>query len=162
MDQKQKRPKKRGEIPVSLLSFPSHWQSQDFALKRKKRRKGKFLFVHKSNQRKVRAIGPRIIWNFIPPSQQLRKQQIFMLLSQTQNIESWVAVIKITKPVVCLALRKAPPNQAAMLNKPGMERTAGKLIWQLATWLHVRCLKGRWDLWLLGKSRVSWVPIKSS
>lgn len=37
-----------------------------------------------------------------------------------------VAEIKITKPVVCLALRKAPPNQAAMLNKPGMERTAGK------------------------------------
>ncbi|CAI8594987.1 unnamed protein product [Vicia faba] len=37
-----------------------------------------------------------------------------------------VAEIKITKPVVCLALRKAPPNKAAMLNKPGMERTAGK------------------------------------
>ena len=30
-----------------------------------------------------------------------------------------VAEIKITKPVVCLALRKVPPNQAAMLNKPG-------------------------------------------
>jgi len=37
-----------------------------------------------------------------------------------------VAEIKITKPVLCLALRKAPPNQAAMLNKPGMKRTAGK------------------------------------
>ncbi|KAL5080142.1 hypothetical protein RYX36_008563, partial [Vicia faba] len=37
-----------------------------------------------------------------------------------------VAEIKITKPVVCLALCKAPPNQAAMLNKPGMEQTAGK------------------------------------
>lgn len=37
-----------------------------------------------------------------------------------------VAEIKITKPVLCLALRKAPPNQAAMLNKPGMKLTAGK------------------------------------
>lgn len=37
-----------------------------------------------------------------------------------------VAKIKITKPVLCLALRKAPPNQAAMLNTPGMKLTAGK------------------------------------
>lgn len=42
------------------------------------------------------------------------------------GLDAMVAEIKITKPVVCLALRKAPPNQAAMLNKPGMERTAGK------------------------------------
>ncbi|KAA0049660.1 Retrotransposon gag protein [Cucumis melo var. makuwa] len=37
-----------------------------------------------------------------------------------------VAEIKITKPVLCLARSKAPPNQAAMLNKPGMKRTVGK------------------------------------
>ncbi|PON41221.1 hypothetical protein PanWU01x14_291200 [Parasponia andersonii] len=37
-----------------------------------------------------------------------------------------VADIKITKPVLCLALRKAPPNQVAMLNKPGMKLTAGQ------------------------------------
>lgn len=58
----------------------------------------------------------------------VRKAQHLLVLNYREQfgLDAMVAEIKITKPVLCLALRKAPPNQAAMLNKPGMKRTAGK------------------------------------
>lgn len=57
-----------------------------------------------------------------------RKAQYLLVLNYREQfgLDAMVAEIKITKPVLCLALRKAPPNQAAMLNKPGMKLTAGK------------------------------------
>lgn len=58
----------------------------------------------------------------------VRKAQHLLVLNYREQfgLDAMVAEIKITKPVLCLALRKAPPNQAAMLNKPGMKQTAGK------------------------------------
>lgn len=57
-----------------------------------------------------------------------RKAQYLLVLNYREQfgLDAMVAEIKITKPVLCLALRKAPPNPAAMLNKPGMKLTAGK------------------------------------
>ncbi|KAK3182928.1 hypothetical protein Dsin_030214 [Dipteronia sinensis] len=53
----------------------------------------------------------------------VRKAQHLLVLNYREQfgLDAMVAEIKITKPVLCLALRKAPPNQAAMLNKPGAQ-----------------------------------------
>jgi len=46
----------------------------------------------------------------------VRKAQYLLVLNYREQfgLDAMVAEIKITKPVLCLALRKAPPNQSAI------------------------------------------------
>nr|YP_009382125.1 hypothetical protein AEK19_MT1701 [Utricularia reniformis]ART31881.1 hypothetical protein AEK19_MT1701 [Utricularia reniformis] len=51
-------------------------------------------------------------------AKEVRKERCIYWFNYREQfgLDAMVAEIKITKPVLCLALRKAPPNQAAMLS----------------------------------------------